>query len=164
MLKSHIVQVAQASGLLFWASRPKPSGDMDWLWFVRTTSGGRWLTKSGATPDLTGATPVPPFQNVVWVAQASGLLFWASRPKPSGDVDWLWFVRTTSGGRCLTKSGVTPDLTGATPVPPKNDLSIGNVVMATSAKQSDREQFQAAKSPARTTQTTGTTRRIGRIC
>jgi len=73
-------------------------------------------------PDLTGVTPVPPFQNIVRVAQASGLLFWASRPKPSGDVDWLWFVRTTRGGRWLTKSGVTPDLTGVTPVPPFQNI------------------------------------------
>jgi len=31
---------------------------MNWPWFLRTTSSGRPRTKSGATPDLTGATPV----------------------------------------------------------------------------------------------------------
>jgi hypothetical protein len=28
-----------------------------------------------------------------WVAQASGLLFRASRPKPLWDVNWLWFLQ-----------------------------------------------------------------------
>jgi hypothetical protein len=53
-----------------------------------------------------------------WVAQASGLLFRASRPKPLWDVNWLWFLQLTSNGWHLTKSGGTPDLTGATPAPP----------------------------------------------
>jgi hypothetical protein len=52
------------------------------------------------------------------VAQASGLLFRASRSKPLRDVAWLWFQRITGKGCLLTKSGVAPDLTGVTPVPP----------------------------------------------
>jgi hypothetical protein len=41
---------------------PKTVAQRGRLWFLRITSNqGSLLTKSGATPDLTGATPVPPF-------------------------------------------------------------------------------------------------------
>jgi hypothetical protein len=50
----------EASGLLFQASRQKPSGSARAHLLPVTLGNERFQTKSGATPDLTGGTPVPP--------------------------------------------------------------------------------------------------------
>jgi hypothetical protein len=52
------------------------------------------------------------------VEQASGLWFRASRPKRRWTNGCFGFPRSTCNSRHATKSGVTPDLTGVTPVPP----------------------------------------------
>jgi hypothetical protein len=57
---------------------------------------------------------------VLSVEQASSLLFRASRPKPLLDIRSSLPAPMICVVRRITKSGVTLDLTGATPVPPHN--------------------------------------------
>jgi hypothetical protein len=52
------------------------------------------------------------------VEQASGLWFRASRPKPAAGGHWLHDCTPTCNQSPPTKFGVTPNLTGVTPVPP----------------------------------------------
>jgi hypothetical protein len=54
------LRVAQASSLWFRASRPKPAGRPQLPSCLASPRSPRLPTKSGATPDLTGVTPVPP--------------------------------------------------------------------------------------------------------
>jgi hypothetical protein len=52
------------------------------------------------------------------VERASGLLFRASRPEPVWGVQLVFNYPATYIQRPATKFGVTPNLTGVTPVPP----------------------------------------------
>jgi hypothetical protein len=65
-----------------------------------------------------------------WVAQASGLLFPASRRKPFATT--IIVLKTANPiPRVPTKFGGTPNLTGATPVPPKTHT--GGILAQTEA-------------------------------
>jgi hypothetical protein len=52
------------------------------------------------------------------VEQVSGLLFRASRPKPWGGERLLQNVQPSATYPLAMKFGMTPNFTGATPVPP----------------------------------------------
>ncbi|HAO80660.1 MAG TPA: hypothetical protein DCQ92_17150 [Verrucomicrobia subdivision 3 bacterium] len=59
----------------------------------------------------------------------------------------LLILPTTSSGRHLTKSGGTPDLTGATPVPPKTNSARGVHAVSTPALENAHEKTEPSWLP-----------------
>jgi hypothetical protein len=71
----------------------------------------------------------------------------------------LLILPTTSSGRHLTKSGGTPDLTGATTVPPKTNSARGVHAVSTPALENAHEKTEPSLATARGISTAGVQRK-----